>query len=150
VLRAERADACALNLLLQPGQRLYVLGDPTSLVLTGRRNPDRFIYLGEHVDRWKIVHTTGLFRGWTSQIQAVDPPVVVLQGWKTHISKRMTQWLLRHDYEPAYLGNWLVFVTAAAREAAFEQGIPLTTNPLRQTAVISNLGGEPLRSSCSS
>ena len=52
-LPVEQADAAKLRRVLNPGERLYVLGDPTPLVLTGLRNPTRYIYLGSGVDAFQ-------------------------------------------------------------------------------------------------
>ena len=53
-LATQRADACALDLVLGARGTLYALGNPTQLVLTHRRNPDRFVYLNSAVDKWRI------------------------------------------------------------------------------------------------
>ena len=43
-LVAQRSHACAVHRLLASGGGLYSLGEPTPLVMTHRRNPDRYVY----------------------------------------------------------------------------------------------------------
>ena len=83
-----------------PGTRLYAIGDPSPLVLTGRRNPDRFIYLESGVAKWKIDHTRGGFRGWVRQIRSSRASVVVLDGWDGARVPLMARALVRHGFSP--------------------------------------------------
>jgi hypothetical protein len=117
-LRAEQAQACAVQRLVTPARPLYALGDPTALVLTHARNPDRFIYLGSGVDDWKIKHTTGGFAGWTKQIRAAHPSAVYVGGWSSPHRVPMERWLRRAGYRPSHIGTWLVYLAPAARSKA--------------------------------
>jgi hypothetical protein len=110
-LLRQRATARELQRLSGPRGTLYALGDPTPLVLTHRRNPDRFIYLGSGVARWKVDHTAGGFAGWTREIRAADPAVITLAGWNPNgrWAVAMTRWLRAH-YAERQLGRQLVFV----------------------------------------
>ena len=108
-LALQRADAATIASLLDHRGPLYAIGDPAPLVLTGRRNPSRYIYLGSGVDRWKTDHTPGGFEGWTRQIQAVDPAVVVMRTWHGDESDDMKRWLER-SYRTFFLDRWEVFV----------------------------------------
>ena len=78
-LRAQQADACAVQRLLKPDGTLYVLGDPAFLALTHRKGPSRFIYLEAGVDKWKVDHTSGGLSAWATQIGRLYPggPVTV-------------------------------------------------------------------------
>jgi predicted CoA-binding protein len=105
----QRADAATIASLLDHRGPLYAIGDPAPLVLTGRRNPSRYIYLGSGVDTWKTDHTPGGFAGWTRQIQAVDPAVVVMRTWHGSESDDMKRWLER-SYRTFFLDKWQVFV----------------------------------------
>jgi hypothetical protein len=114
-LPAERADARMLNEILGPGGTLYSLGDPTPLVLTERRNPSRFIYLGTGVDEWIVHRTPGGLAGWEARIQSADPDVVVMSTWASHTSDKVRAWLAATYGRGTYLGNWLLFMNPAAR-----------------------------------
>jgi len=125
-LRAQLADACGVARLVDGTGRLLSLGDPAPLVLTHRRNPDRYIYLGSGVDRWKIEHTSGGFEGWMAQISALHPPVVVLTGWEgSSVRVRVVRRLEKSGYVSRYLGRWRVFLTPAAVARAQQVGVRL-------------------------
>lgn len=125
----QRSSGCAVNRLLSGGGTLYALGDPGPLVLTHRRNPDRYVYLQSGVDAWKVAHTPGGFDGWTKQIQRVDPTVVTLGGWHTAITRQMTAWLRSTGYHRAYAGRWRLFIKPGTRAVARQQGVRLTKMP---------------------
>jgi 4-amino-4-deoxy-L-arabinose transferase-like glycosyltransferase len=128
-LDAERATACAVQHIIVPGTPLYALGDPVPLALTHRRNPDRFVFLESGVAVWKIKHTKGGFDGWTSQIAASRPSVVVHRGWGGYLHDLMGSWLVSAGYLRGYIGKWRVFMTLAARERMNVKGIRLTSFP---------------------
>lgn len=126
-LVVERATACAVNRLVVPGTSLYALGDPTPLVLTHRRNPDRFIYLNSGEDQWKVDHTPGGFQGWTAQIEAAHPSVVVVNAWKhSPYPAMMSAWLRATGYHRGYVGEWEVFLSPQARARARSVGVGLS------------------------
>jgi hypothetical protein len=128
-LPAQRASACALTRMLGRGT-LYALGSPTPLVLTDRRNPDRFVYLASGVSTWKVQHTNNGFQGWTREIQAAHPRVIVVSGWHDRLRVRMGRWLHLH-YESAYVGGWRVFLAAGVRARAKRLGVRLTRSPTK-------------------
>lgn len=141
-LRGQRSDACALDRMLPPHGTLYALGDATPLVLLHRRNPGRFIYLQSGVGPWKVEHTPGGFLGWTSQIQAAHPSVVVVHGWHGDLRLQMGEWLRKSaGLHAAHLGPWRVYLTPAARALARRHGIRLTHTA---TDVAIGPGGRPL------
>jgi hypothetical protein len=146
-LHNQQADGCALDRLLSPNRRLYVLGDPVPLVITRRVNPDRFIYLEEQVDRWKIDHTPGGFAGWTQQIAAHDPAVIILQGWKHGYAVTMKSWIRSQGYQSRFLGKWHVYVRPGIFAVAQGAGVRLTPGP---TAYATGLDGHKLTSGCTS
>jgi hypothetical protein len=124
-LYKERAQAAKIQRLLGPGERLYALGDPTLLVLTHRRNPTRYIYLGSGVDHWAVKHEFGSLAGWQAQIRAVDPPIVVMNLWRSDLALQMRTWL-KQTYGPGkFLGNWRLFVKPSVRARAARMGIKL-------------------------
>ncbi len=142
-LVAQRADACGLRRIVVPGTPLYSLGDPTPLVLTGRTNPDRFIFLAAGVAQWKIDHTPGGMDGWTSEIAAANPSVVVFRGFSGQSYHALDAWLRSSGYRKAFLGQWPVFVTDEAVARAGDQDVLLTPRP---TAVAKGRHGHTLPS----
>ena len=127
-LVTQRAKASALERVLEPGETLYALGDPTPLVLTGRRNPSRYIYLSSGVSYWVIAHTPGGLEGWRAQIRASDPAMIVMHGWKGRNARAMKRWL-RSSYVPGHVGKWRVFVRPGIRDRAAREGIVLRRAP---------------------
>src|SRR4051794_5479500 len=124
-LRNERAQAAKIQRLLRPGEQIYALGDPTLLVLTHRRNPTRYIYLGSGVDHWAVEHEFGSLAGWQAQIRAADPPIVVMNLWRSDLALQMRTWL-KQTYGPGkFLGNWRLFVKPSVRARAARMGIKL-------------------------
>jgi hypothetical protein len=105
----QRAEAAGIQRLLEPGETLYALGDPTPLVLTHRRNPSRYVFLGSGVGEWDEAHTRGGFAGWMASIRAADPAVIVLHDWRSALERRVATWL-HAEYVPGYVGCWRVFM----------------------------------------
>jgi 4-amino-4-deoxy-L-arabinose transferase-like glycosyltransferase len=127
-LHAERANAGRIERALDPGERLYVLGDPTPLVLTERRNPVRWIYLGSGVDRWAIKHDFGSLAGWKANILQVNPPIVLVNLWTTGKGQKMRHWLRQVYGTGTFLGSWRVFAMPDVRARAARRGVPLCTS----------------------
>jgi len=128
-LRPELSDACAVQRLLGSHGTLWALGDPTPLVLTDRTNPDRYIYLGSAVDRWKEEHTVGGLAGWEHRIAAVHPALLVRDGWYSHVQHRLSRWLLHDGYVQAFVGTWRVFLGTGLRQHAHALHVLLTRVP---------------------
>jgi hypothetical protein len=108
-LPAQRADARALAQTLGRHGRLYALGNPAPLVLTNRRNPNRYIYLASGVAGWVVDHTRDGMHGWQDQIEDAHPKAIVVNGWTGERTPAMYAWL-KHRYGHERLGRWLVFV----------------------------------------
>jgi hypothetical protein len=135
-LAAQRGAACDLDRLLGPDRNaLYVLGDPTPLTLTHRRNPSRFIYLNSGVDRWVITHTPGGSPARRARIVAADPDVILVHGWHSGIGRRTAAWLGTR-YDSAYLGEWQVFLAPGIRARAVREGVDLRARPAPFAAAI--------------
>jgi hypothetical protein len=124
VLPRQRGRAAAIDRLVDPGETLYALGDPTPLVLTGRRNPSRFVYLSSGVGQWVADRTPGGLAGWVRSIRAADPAVVVMHGWKSALATRMARRLGRR-YDEAWLGNWRLFLRPGVAARAPRRGVVL-------------------------
>ena len=144
--RNERAVGCALHHAVPPGTSLYSLGNPVPLVVTGRRNPDRYIYLDAGVDAWKVKHTAGGLTGWEEQIAHANPSVVVLGGWTGRYRVPIWRWLVSQGYHRRFLGAFRVFVTPGARFYAESQGIQFT--PTRTKFPVRTDGSRFAESSC--
>jgi hypothetical protein len=110
-LLRERAAAREIERMLGAHGALYALGDPTPLVLTGRRNPSRYIYLGSGVARWAARHTYGSMAAWRHSISEARPAVITLAGWSpaSPWENRMERWLRAH-YAVRDVERWTVFV----------------------------------------
>jgi hypothetical protein len=113
-LAAQRADAAAIE-ALAGGGKLYVIGDPTPLVLTRRRNPDRYIYLGSGVAEWKVHHTPGGWAGWQREIRASRPCAFLFRRprGESEWFPRMLLWAST-VYAYRRVGLWNVFVPRPA------------------------------------
>jgi hypothetical protein len=125
--RNERAAGCAMQLAIVPGTPLYSLGNPVPLVVTGRRNPDRYIYLDSGVGDWKVKHLAGGITTWEEQIHNANPSLVVLEGWKGKYRTVLWRWLVTQGYKRWFLGPFRVFATPETRNYALSNGIELTT-----------------------
>lgn len=121
-LPAEQKDARTLNSVLGPGGTLYALGDPTPLVLTKRRNPNRYIYLDSGVDRWVIRNSPGRLK---TLIMSSDPEVVIVGEWHSPAAGRVVAWLTSKYGSGTYLGQWFVFAKPAVRARAHRIGLKL-------------------------
>lgn len=122
----ELASGCALQRVVLPDTPLYAIGSPVPLVVTHRRNPDRYIYLDAGVGVWKVKHTTGGLAGWEEQIKSANPSVVVMQGWTEKYHTAMWQWLVSEGYNRWFLGGFRIFVSPEAFYYARTQGVQLT------------------------
>jgi hypothetical protein len=123
-LLRERDRAVAVERLLNPGERFEAFGDPPPLVLTGTRDPTRFVYLSEGVGDWAVRHEFGGFEGFTAGIRARRPAVVVVDAWTGPLATRTKRWL-NTRYLPDCMGDWLVFLAPGVRERATLRGVPL-------------------------
>ena len=123
-LLRERSRAVAVERLLNPGEHFEAFGDPLSLVLTGTRDPTRFVYLSEGVGDWAVRHEFGGFEGFAAGIRARRPAVVVVDAWTGPLALRTKRWL-RTRYLPDCMGDWLLFLAPGVRERATLRGVPL-------------------------
>jgi hypothetical protein len=141
----ELANACGLQRTVSATGRLWVMGDPVPLVLTGRTNPDRFVYLGEGVDEWKVTHTVGGFRGWMAQIAADHPSVVLIDSWGGTLEQQTAKWLKENGYRRYFIGAWKVFLLPGVRTTALEHGVQITR---RRTDFAIDDKGDELSTHC--
>jgi hypothetical protein len=107
----ERAHAAAIAAVAGSRGRVYAVGDPTVLVLTSRRNPSRYIYLGSGVEEWMLARTPGGFAGWKRRL-ASNPGPVALGGWVATDEERLSAWL--HSVRQARrIGRYELFLPPA-------------------------------------
>lgn len=116
-LIAQRESATVADALLGPDGSFWALGDPSLLVLMQRRNPSPEIYMAAGVDAWVIQRKPGGFDGWTAEIDAADPDMVVLDHWHGADAARMRKWL-RSQFERIRIGPSGAFVTPELSEEA--------------------------------
>jgi hypothetical protein len=125
-LLRQRSEAARIEQLLGSDGTLYALGNPVPLVLTERRNPSRYVYLEAGVDQWVVDHTPGAFDGWTEEIRADEPTVVIFDAWRSRLARRMRAWL-RADYLHVRSSRLRVFVDPAVRARAEAAGFVPTS-----------------------
>jgi hypothetical protein len=118
-LVAQRADVAEVARLLGDGGTVHSLGDPTPLVLMGRASPSAGIFLSSGIDRWIVEHTPGGFDGWTDELAAADPDIVLIGGWGGDFNGPMRGWL-GQDRELIHIGQLRLFVTPEIRARAAE------------------------------
>jgi 4-amino-4-deoxy-L-arabinose transferase-like glycosyltransferase len=124
----ERATAARIERLLDPGETLYALGDPTVLVLTDRRNPSRFIYLGSGVAAQAAPEAQGGTEGWGRRILASDPAVIVVNDWHGP-RRRPLSLVLRKTYDRGFVGGWRVLFKPEVKARAAQRGVAITRAP---------------------
>jgi 4-amino-4-deoxy-L-arabinose transferase-like glycosyltransferase len=106
----QEADARALERLIDADDTVYVLGNPAHLVFLHRRNPSRYSYLQGGFDRWVVAHTAGGFAGWTQEIRATHPVVIIKSGWRSKLASAMRNWL-DNNYTRVKVGRLRVYAT---------------------------------------
>jgi hypothetical protein len=129
-LSVQEARADAIQRALGPGGKLYAIGDPTPLVLTHRRNPNRYIYLGSGVLQWMVDRTPGGYAGWLRQIRALDPGVIVEHTFDPTAPGAL-EFLaaLQHGYATRWLGAWRILIKPRLLRGARAGGVVLGTRP---------------------
>ena len=111
----QEARAAAVERLLDPGERFEALGDPISLVLTGSRDPTRFVYMSEGVGDWALRHEFGGFEGFVAGIRAREPAVVVVDAWTGPLALRTKRGCARATGRSACATGWSSSPPAFAR-----------------------------------
>jgi hypothetical protein len=115
-LDCERLEAMALDRSTPATSTMWAFGDPSPLVLSERRNPDRFVYLASGVAAWKVLRTSQGLSGWMQQIREVDPAVVVFGGYTEGDIYRSLLAMFRADgYTAVHAGQWQVFTRPGTR-----------------------------------
>jgi hypothetical protein len=110
-LAKQRAQAHSLAGLVPPGSTMWAFGDPRPLVLTGLRNPDRFVYLSSGMDAWKVSHLPGGLPAWEAQILSASPAVAVFGGYRTGgIHDSLHAFFRDQGYRSRTLGPWQVYL----------------------------------------
>jgi hypothetical protein len=108
----QRAAVARVERRIGSDGTLYALGDPTPLVLSGRTNPSREIYLAAGVDNWVVNHTDGGFEGWMGRVVASDPDVILVGGWGGELASEAKAWL-RSLYTVRVVAIWKAFTPRA-------------------------------------
>jgi hypothetical protein len=122
-LPVQRRYSEKMEQFLDEGERPFVLGDTTSLILTGLRTSNQYSFLASGVDGWVVDHTPGGVDGWQAEILAADPPLVVLDGpWRGEIARDMRRWL-RDEYRRIRRGELILYLPPATYERALRRGV---------------------------
>jgi hypothetical protein len=110
-LEKQGAQARSLASLVPRGSTMWAFGDPRPLVLTERRNPDRFIYLASGVDVWKAAHLSGGLAAWERDIRRTAPAVAVFGGYhEGTIYRALLAFFQDQGYRSRSLGPWHVYL----------------------------------------
>jgi hypothetical protein len=145
-LRLQRLQACALDRVLPRDAPLYAVGDPTALVLTRRRNVDRFILVSSGLAEWKMGRLRDAFDGWMAQVERADPWVVTTSRVPNDLNVSINLWLRQHGYHRFYVGRWRVFVDRRGLDRALEEGVGLRRFRSLVPTTPAAQGGRPLTS----
>jgi 4-amino-4-deoxy-L-arabinose transferase-like glycosyltransferase len=122
-LQRQVGIAAEFQRVLEPDDTVYALGNAMPLVMLQRRNPSPYIYLASGLDRWVVRHTPGGLDGWTREIQADDPGMIILGGpWRSRYAKRMREWLEGH-YFGVPAGKFVMFLDPALQARAEREGL---------------------------
>jgi hypothetical protein len=116
---ADRVAAVAGN------RTVYALGNPVPLVLLGRRNPSRYIYLSSGVGKWVVKHTKGGLAGWERDVRATHPAAIVVGDRNSNALLQLVERLAK-VYPQGAVGHWTVFVDPALRDRAKQAGIAVS------------------------
>jgi hypothetical protein len=110
-LAKQRVQARSIASLVPSGSTMWAFGDPRPLVLTGRRNPDRFVYLASGVAGWKAGHLTGGLPAWETDIRRTAPAVAVFGGFdQGDIYRALVAFFQDRGYRSRSLGPWQVYL----------------------------------------
>ena len=114
----------AVERLLNPGEHFEAFGDPLSLVLTGTRDPTRFVYLSEGVGRLGRAARVRRLRG----LRGRHPGAAARGRGGRRVDRAARpahQALAGTRYLPDCMGDWLLFLAPGVRERATLRGVPL-------------------------
>ncbi|WP_205472069.1 hypothetical protein [Nocardioides sp. SYSU D00038] len=101
--------ACGVERLLGDTGRLWTLGDPSPLVLTGRANPDRHVLLSSGAGGWRADRVAGGVDEWARRV-AATADVVVLRGSRGPVAVGLADRLTAAGFVPGWVGPWRVLV----------------------------------------
>lgn len=120
---------CGVDRIATAAHPFWALGDPTLLVTSNRRNPDRYIYLNQGIAKWRIVHNAGGFGAWRREVFAAQPSIVVLHTWAGPLRAKMQTALHRHHYRRVAIGPYRMFLSRQALARAYAQDVTITPRP---------------------
>jgi hypothetical protein len=139
-LVAQRRYGAALNQLLGPRATLYSLGDPRPFVLTGRRSPSRFIYLGSGVGAWVVRNTPGGVDGWAARIRAARPAIIAFGGRWHGLIRDELESAVRRGYVVRYLDGCRLLVRPETVARADRLGLAYQLVPGRPAGEAAGCG----------
>jgi hypothetical protein len=129
-LKLQEARGGTIDRVLGPRGRLYAIGDPTSFVLTRRRSPTPYIYLGSGALAWQLKREHIGFGGLLARIRAYDPGVIVIHTFSpSGRDPRAFLRSLQQGYDRRYMGTWELLVKPALLRRRTALPAPLSLLP---------------------
>lgn len=92
------------------------IGAPQALVLLGKTNPNRYIFITNGIDELIAARTPGGFAGWLDQLAEDDPAMIFYGATNGRWIPLFNDWLLER-YVEVEDGEWQVFVGRGTRPA---------------------------------
>jgi hypothetical protein len=109
-LPCQRAQAMAVSRAAPGPTDLWAFGDPAVLVLSERRNPDRYVNLTSGMAAWKVSHDPGGLAGWMREIEEASPRIAVFGNFNQgDISRQLKSLFASQGYERTRIGTWTVY-----------------------------------------
>lgn len=105
----QRRTARWVDRLAGPDGTVWALGDPTPLVLTGRANPDPYVFLSSGVAEWKLARLPGGVPAWRDQVLAAGTTVVVVNGVTQGPTTALVELLREDGFRRCRGGIWKVY-----------------------------------------
>lgn len=109
----QRQWAEHLDRLAGPQGTVVSLGVPQALVLTGRRNPNPYVFLCCGIDEMVGARSEGGFEGWLGDLVASGAEVIVLEGPRGPVARALAP--VAVGYRTLRVGDWFAFVRPAAQ-----------------------------------
>lgn len=113
-LHEQRQWAATLNARLGKTDQLLSIGVPEALVLSGRTNPNPYVFILRGIGH-RIAHRSpGGFDGWLHQLEKAAPSIVLVGETSDAFRPRIEDWLTSH-YDRSDIGQWAVYHRSASR-----------------------------------
>lgn len=114
-LEDQRASAAQIDRRLGANARVLSIGLPEVLVLTGKTNPNPYVFIIAGIDRKIAAETPGGFQGWIRQLEKWEPDAVGVGQTEGEHWGKLKSWLETHfkkqrfGYFDIYVRNNVAF-----------------------------------------